>query len=209
MKICLANRKIYIDEVCIIMLVLCILFPYIRKYFFNYYVCFLFIIFHESSHALMLSIFGISIDAVHIKISGINIDIKEKIKGLKGILVYMAGPLANFILGISFKTIPMVFEINMILGIINLIPIYPLDGYNIFEIIITKMCNRNKTQNILKIFSKIILVMLAIIGIAQLIIFRNPSIILLSIYTYFISFQEYYKNNSEMYQKYYKNITNF
>lgn len=209
MKICLGNKKIYIDEVCIIVLILCILFSNVRKYLINYFMCFLFITFHEAAHFLVLSILGIRVDSMCIKLSGLNINIKEKIKGIKGVLVYLAGPFANFVLGIIFKFIPMVFEINIMLCIINLIPIYPLDGYNIFEIIITKFCNKDKSKKVIKTFSKIIAVILIVIGILQVVMFKNPSIFILSLYTYFISFQEYYKNNSELYQKYYKNVTNF
>lgn len=209
MKINIKNKKIYIDEVCVFMLIISILLPSVRKYFSNYYMCYLFITFHELSHMGVLSVFGKEIIAIHIKISGLNIDIKEKLNGIKGIFVYLAGPISNLILACAFKSIPMVYEINMTLGIINLMPIYPLDGYNIFEIIVTKTIKKEIGKKILEINTKIILMIILVLGVIQVINFRNPSLLMLTIYIYFLEFQLKDKSAPEMYQKYYKNITKF
>lgn len=209
MRISVKNKKVYIDEVCILVLIMCILLPSVRKYLTNYYTCFLFITFHELSHMMVLNIFGIYISAIHIRISGLNIDIKEKINGIKGIIVFLAGPISNFILAYIFKFIPLVYEINMTLGIINLIPIYPLDGYNIFEIIVTKIKGEENGKKILENTAKFIIIILLILGIILCLKYGNPSLIILTIYIYFLKFQVKGKKNSEMYQKYYKNITKF
>ncbi len=158
---------------------------------------------------VVLNIFGIYISAIHIRISGLNIDIKEKTNGIKGIIVFLAGPISNFILAYIFKFIPLVYEINMTLGIINLIPIYPLDGYNIFEIIVTKIKGEENGKKILENTAKFIIIILLILGIMLCLKYRNPSLIILAIYIYFLRFQLKDKKNSEMYQKYYKNITKF
>lgn len=209
MKVSIKNKKVYIDEVCILVLIICILFPRARKYFTSYYMCFLFITFHELAHMVCLSVFGIKVSGLHIRVSGLNIDIKEKIDGIKGIIIYLAGPISNFVLAYLFKNIPMIYEINMVLGSINLIPIYPLDGYNIFEIIVTKMTKKEIGKKILEINTKIVLIILLTLGVMLLVRFLNPSLIILSIYIYFLRFQLKDKSNSEMYQKYYKNVTKF
>ena len=70
------------------------------------------------------------------------------------ILIYLAGPISNIILALVFYRIRFIFEINLSLAIINLFPIYPLDGYNVLE----NVFGDNIKKNIyLKIIERIIL----------------------------------------------------
>ena len=206
MRFKLKNIEIYVEYVFIIAAFFCII-PQVRRYLGNYYICYLFILFHELSHIFIASLFGINVTRICIRLCGLNIKLDDKSKAsLKWILIFLAGPISNILLCIIFKKVPIIFYINLCLAIINMVPIYPLDGYNILKIIMTLLKLKNVKEKLV-IIQKLFVIFLGILGLIQLVKFENPSIILITIYTYI---QKEKKQNSEhksLYQKYYKNIT--
>lgn len=154
----------------------------IRDMMYSFYMCYLFIIFHEMSHMLVASIYGKEIKAFKFYLSGVSIVIDDKIrlKKFKEILIYLAGPVSNIILCIMFKENKFIYEINMGLALINLFPIFPLDGYNILLTIINN-------KKILNIISVLFLVCMYIISIAELILFRKISALIFCLYVTLIN----------------------
>lgn len=211
MKLKIKEFNIYIDETILIVGFLCIVFKGLREYFENYFVCFLFIVFHELAHMCVASIFGIKTTRLNIRISGLNIYLNERNReGFKWICILLAGPISNIILAILFKSIPMIYTINLALAIINLIPIYPLDGYNILEILLNIIkINRKNILKIENLTEFMVIILLATIGICQFVIFKNLSLILMFFYIFIQRSNLRKKRTPEIYQKYYKNITKF
>ena len=211
MRLKLKEFNIYIDETILIVSFLCVIFKGIREYFENYFVCFLFITFHEFAHMFIASVFGIKTKRLCIRISGLNINLDNRNKkGLKWLIIFLAGPVSNILLAIIFNNISMVYTINLALAIINLIPIYPLDGYNILEIILEMVFqNKKSIKNIQKTLKNMVIILLVILGIYQFVFLRNVSIILMIFYIIIQSSSPRNNSGSRMYQKYYKNITNF
>lgn len=209
MRIKIREFSIYIDESLFIIGLLSIIFKGIRQYFENYFVCYLFIVFHEFSHMFIASIFGVKTKKLNIRISGLSISLNEKNRqGWKWICIFLIGPISNVILANIFKNVPLVYTINLALAIINIVPIYPLDGYNVFTVIL-RMIRLKNIEKIQGIVQYIILLILGILGIYQFIFFKNPSIILMSIYIFIQGAIAKKKDNETLYQKYYKNVTNF
>jgi len=211
MRFKIRKFNIYLDETILIVGFLCLIFKVVREYFENYFICYLFITFHELSHMFVASIFGIKTTRLCIRISGLNINLDSyNRKELKWLAIFLAGPLSNIILAYIFKNISMVYTINLALAIINLIPIYPLDGYNIFEIILYKFTIKQKTiKKIQKISEIMVITLFVILGIYQFIILKNLSIILMLFYIIIQSSNLRNNRDSRIYQKYYKNITKF
>lgn len=141
MEINLKYFRIYIEYIFLIVLFVCILSPKIAKILSNFYLCYLFILFHELSHVFVASILRKDIDKLNITLSGVSVSFKikryeignitTKLELLKDIAVYLAGPISNLLLAFLFFKIELVFEINIFLAFLNFLPIYPLDGYNI------------------------------------------------------------------------------
>lgn len=211
MRLKIKEFNIYLDETILIVGFLCLFFEDIRAYFENYFMCYLFIAFHELSHMFVASIFGIKTTRLCIRISGLNINLYgHNRRGIKWLLIFLAGPLSNIILSYIFKKIPMVYTINLALAIINLIPIYPLDGYNIFEIILNQLTiKHNNIKKIQKIVEIMVIILLVMLGIYQFIILKNLSIILMIFYIIIQSSSLRNNRDSLIYQKCYKNITKF
>ncbi len=211
MKFKVREFNIYLDETILIVGFLCIFFGEVRDYFENYFVCYLFIAFHELAHMFTASIFGTKTTRLCIRISGLNINLDNYNRsGLKWLAIFCAGPMSNIILAYIFKNIPLVYTINLALAIINLIPISPLDGYNIFEIILKVLLKSQKaikkTQNLTEIM---VIILLITLGICQFVIFGNISIILMVFYIFIQGSSLRNNSDSRIYQKCYRNITFF
>ena len=161
----------------------------IKKLLFSFYICYLFIIFHELSHMLVASIFGKKIELFKFRLAGVNIcfNNKNKLNKNKEILIYFAGPLSNIILALLFSYNKMIFEINLCFAIINLMPIYPLDGYNIVLNILRNTKVDKYKKYILKNISLIILNLLIILSILQICLYNNPSISIFLIYIFLLN----------------------
>ena len=209
MKLKIREFNIDIDETVLIVVVLSLLFKPIKQYFENYFICYLFIVFHELSHVFVASTFGISTVKLKVSVCGLNIKLSESNKKtVKWLVIFLAGPISNVVLAIIFSKIKIVYMINMALAIINLIPIYPLDGYNIFETILGIIDIKNKDK-IKKIIEIMVIIILVYIGIYQFVVLKNLSIILMVFYIFIQSSSLRKYSDSAMYQKCYKNITKF
>ena len=80
----------------------------------------------------------------------------------------------NLVLAYIFRKTILVYTLNIALCIINMVPVYPLDGYNILK---TILANYKTREKILYCTQKIFFIMVIIIGAIQLTIYANPSII--------------------------------
>ncbi len=182
MKTKILNKYIYIEEGVVIILFVCVLSSKARQFLNNYFTCFLFVFFHELAHVMVAALFNFELRRINIRISGINAVIKGNIEGLKGMLVYLAGPLSNIILAVAFRNIKMIFEINIALSIINIVPIYPLDGYNILKLILRLWNSEIKLKKLTQNIQKISEILLVIISSFMCFKYYNFSLFLLLVY---------------------------
>jgi Zn-dependent protease/predicted transcriptional regulator len=117
------------------------------------------ILFHEVSHSLVAKSKGIKVSRISLFIFGGMSEIeKEPDKPSTEFLMSIAGPIASFVLSGVFailwfftRNIPAISipagyltVINLVLGIFNLLPGYPLDGGRVLRSIIWKVTNNPK-----------------------------------------------------------------
>ena len=139
----------------------------------------LWILFHEIAHIITGLIYGMRIYGIKIRVSGVNADIEgiDELEDKKKLIIYIAGPLVN-IIGLiilylvrenySFQWIETSIYINWGLTIFNLLPVYPLDGARILEVILGKKLLFKKSKNIiiwLSYFVAVILILLYLLTI--------------------------------------------
>lgn len=139
---------------------------------------------HELSHSLQAKKLGYKTDYIFIDAlyAGALIDPKFTLNNKNAIKIILAGPLSNIILSVVafilstiitaiFGDINIVNHlldfviINLILGIGNLIPIYPLDGGRISKSILNMFYGRKKSRRINVIISIIMIISLIIFSI--------------------------------------------
>lgn len=192
MKINTPYFVLKIEILLLIVFLISILSEQVRMFLSAFYICYLFIIFHELSHMFTGVILGKETKQFSLSLSGVCISFhekkyttKKKIKSdiLKDILIYIAGPISNIIIAIVFNNIKLIFEINLFFAILNLIPLYPLDGYNILYSIL-KLFNikEDLMKFIFIIIENILIIFLSILALVQMLVFRNASMIIFIIY---------------------------
>ncbi|MBR6688683.1 MAG: M50 family metallopeptidase [Clostridia bacterium] len=182
MRIKVREKYICVEETLIIITFLCIFSNKARNFLSNYFICYLFIMFHETAHILIATIFGYEVKRINIRLAGLNAGFKEKIEGIKGIIIYLVGPISNIVLALIFKNVRIVFEINISLALINLVPIFPLDGYNIWKLILRVLTDDKTAKGYMNYIQKAIEIMMLILSIFMCIKNNNFSLFLLLVY---------------------------
>lgn len=113
-----------------------LIFSLYTGYFDKLLIFFLCLIFHELGHIIFIIIYNIKIKKIYLYAYGFTMkldDIKfDNIKKNQKILVFSGGILINLFLFIIFYKNDF-GENNLLLFSFNLLPIYPLDGYNILK----------------------------------------------------------------------------
>ena len=90
--------------------------------------------FHELSHIIMIKATKNKIDKIHLTCIGFFIDLKYKNNSvINKLLIYSGGLLGSLIFQfiLNFNKDNLLQSFNLFILIINILPIIPLDGYNI------------------------------------------------------------------------------
>lgn len=177
---------IEVEYLFLIFSFICIFSDKARLYFTSFFSCYLFILFHELSHVLIASLFGKRIETLKFSLSGMNAKFeREKYKLIEeksyfiNMLIYLAGPLSNIIFAVIFRNNRFICDINISLAVINLFPIYPLDGYNILK---NLLGSYNNSRKCLKIIENSICILLVLISIYQIIFLKSITIVVFTMY---------------------------
>lgn len=185
MKIRINSFFIEIENLLIIVLISFFFSAKIKLFLTSYFVCYLFIIFHELAHIIFATIFNKKIKKIKLSIAGVCVifNNNDSLGIIEKIIIYAAGPLSNICLAVALYNIDFVFEINIFLAILNLVPIYPLDGYNILKCV-QDLININVLKNVEYTF----LSLLFFLSIYILFYSYNPSLLIFFIYIMLIKY---------------------
>lgn len=171
------------------------------------------ITFHEIGHFLMSKILGIKMEKPKFLFIGYGVNNfhLENQKYIHKILIFLGGPLFNFaLLGIVYNlkidiNLKLdIFYTNLILGIINLLPIIPLDGGNILKTLLEQDLGITKAVNICFFVSEAVLVLISFLYSIAILYFKNIWIFIAILYLWGIFIAE--KRNIELYLKIWSNI---
>lgn len=174
---------------------------------------------HELSHVIFAKIFGLKVNKIEVYPFGLsmNIDSLNKIHPLKSIIVLLAGPLSYFISKtliifclkfdvISYNSYLIANDINLLILMFNLLPIWPLDGSKILFYLLSFIISLKKCYYFVIIVSFITTIILVILT------FNNPQLVIITFLVFsqielIIKYQyDYYKtllfrlNNPNLYK---------
>lgn len=94
------------------------------------------LVLHELGHLLMLLVVRYPIEQLKLSVFGFSLTLKHsKVSFLKDLAVYSGGILVNLICYIIIPN-EEIRQIHLALLILNSIPVYPLDGFNILKTIL-------------------------------------------------------------------------
>ena len=159
---------------------------------------FIFILLHELGHAITGITLGLKIKKININVLGLSIEFenygKERINNK--IIIDIAGPAINiisFIIAVILKKEEIAY-INILLAIINLLPIYPLDGGRIVKNVLLKKYNYKQVVGYTEKISKDTLIIITAISSILILYIKNVGIFLVIIYLWSIALKEWKKN---------------
>ena len=180
-----------------------------------YIILFIFAVLHELGHLIAGLILKFKPEEIKLTPLGLQIrfktspkEINSKIKKAKEInikkaIIALAGPITNLAIAaivilveyfnISFKNMyiyQIIIYSNLIIGLFNLIPIYPMDGGRILKEILNIYCGRKKAYKITYITSKAILIILTAIASITILFVQNIAVLLIIGYLWYLEINE-------------------
>lgn len=171
----------------------------------------LFAFFHELGHLFTGFILGFKPYSLGINPLGLSInfrikaeDYNEKIKkgnilALKKLIIAFGGPAVNFLIVILFLfcdikifNCPREFVIysNLLIGLFNLIPIYPLDGGRILKNVLHIFLGLEDTYSYTNLISNISIVGLTILSSICILYLKNIAVLLIIGYLWYLVITE-------------------
>ncbi len=168
-----------------------------------------FVVLHEYGHALMARRFGIETEDITLYPFG-GVARLRRMPRAPGaeLLIALAGPAVNFAI-VAFLTVlglvgfgslvaGTVFEnvfaelvkINLILGLFNLIPAFPMDGGRVLRALLVSWLGRAQATTIAATVGRTLAILFGILGLAILLTTRNPLPLVLAAFIYFAASAE-------------------
>ena len=166
-----------------------------------------FILIHELIHLISGVILGLKPKKITFTIAGFSIEfeernvknylIKSKRRLRNKIIIDMSAPIVNLFLGIifAFVKIPDFTYANLIIFLINILPILPLDGGRILKNILLYKFTFRTVNNVMIEISRINLIILTLIGSIIVVYLKNPLIAIFIIYLWFLFIKEKHYSN--------------
>ena len=135
---------------------------------------------HETAHLISLLLFKGDVKRIRIAFYGMGLEYKANLSFTCELLFLISGVTINF----AFAALNIFREINYSLAIINLLPLYPLDGGRALKLILNKLFNLSVSDFVFKLISSaVIAVMIIYISIT-----RNLQLLIIAIYIIIFSF---------------------
>lgn len=178
-----------------------------------YILLMIFAIIHELGHLIAGLILKFKTDEIRITPFGLQIKFNCNYNNTKEFttkkaIIALAGPLTNFVIAVILIILgkintnlqytylyKLVIYSNLLIGIFNLLPIYPMDGGRILKEILKIAYGNKKAYKITYIISKTMIIVLTAISSILILYLKNISIILILMYLWYLEILEIRKYN--------------
>ena len=172
-----------------------------------YIILFVFAILHELGHLVAGLILKFKPEEMRLTPMGLQISFKTQPKEInakiKRAIIAIAGPITNFAIAVIAIVVAWVsgnaqniyiYQIiiysNFLIGMFNLIPIYPMDGGRLLKEVLTISCGRKKAYKITYITSKTILILLTAVASVAILYIQNIAILFILAYLWYLEINE-------------------
>lgn len=181
----------------------------------TYIILFVFAILHELGHLVAGLILKFKPEEMRLTPMGLQIsfktqarEINAKIKqareiNIKRAIIAIAGPITNFAIAViaiivawvsgnaqNIYIYQIIIYSNFLIGMFNLIPIYPMDGGRLLKEVLAILCGRKKAYKITYITSKTILILLTAVASVAILYIQNIAILFILAYLWYLEINE-------------------
>lgn len=158
----------------------------------------IFIFMHELGHVVAGIALGLKINKINITMLGFSIEFENYGIERKSnrILIDIAGPAINFIaliIAIILKQEELSY-INLVIILVNMLPIYPLDGGRLLKTILLYKKSYKETMRKIERISKNTLITITFISSILVLYFKNIAFFILILYLWYLILIEKKKN---------------
>ena len=175
-----------------------------------FFVYFIVVVLHEIAHAVVAQRLGYGLNKIYLLPFGAMLDINQNFVTREDeIKVALAGPSFNFILAFLCLGLWWIFPetyaftsffvfCNIITGLVNLLPCYPMDGGRVLVAMLEGKLKREKALKISYIFNYVFSVIFLILFIINLKFEVNISYALMAIFIFFGTINNKFSGNYSM-----------
>lgn len=168
---------------------------YFTKQIKIYTILMTFALIHEIGHLIAGILLGLKVKSINIMPFGVSINFEDYSNKyiIKKIIIAMAGPLVNLaivILGMYNNWEEDIIYANVLIGMFNLIPLYPLDGGRILKYIIQIATNSKEAETMTNRLSNILIIILTLISSVGILFMQNLGVLFILAYLWILIIQE-------------------
>lgn len=168
---------------------------YLTKQIKIYTILMTFAFVHELGHLVAGVILGLKVKSINIMPFGVSINFEDYSNKYvaKKIIIAIAGPLVNLslvVLGVFNDWNEDIIYSNMLIGMFNLIPLYPLDGGRILKYIIQLTSSSKEAEIITYRLSNTLIIILTVISSIGILLIQNIGVLVILGYLWMLVIQE-------------------
>jgi stage IV sporulation protein FB len=146
-----------------------------------FFIFYLFALIHELAHIIVALLLKIDVCEIILLPVGIMAKFKDYLSPFKEGIISSSGPIVSILLSIYFRG-NLYGQINLVIALLNLIPIYPLDGGRILKSILVGITGYKQAVVVCGYITKTFTIVLAILSIVLAVYFKNYYLIFISSY---------------------------
>lgn len=147
------------------------------------------ILVHEIAHIIVALLLKVNVNELLLMPVGVCAVYNENITPKKEIIVSIAGPLMSLIISLFSKDV-LISNVNLLIMILNLIPIYPLDGGRLQKNFFVTKFEYRKGIKISQIVSDFFIIVLFIFAIIFIVYLKNYYLLFVACYIWTLSKSE-------------------
>lgn len=156
----------------------------------------LFAFIHEMAHTIIGLILKLKPKTLEIQPFGVGIIFESFENSERNkIIIALAGPITNILIALIFifikiKVQTTIVNVNILLAMFNLIPIYPIDGGRILKAILTTKEGKERAETAINKVSNITLIIITLLSSILILVYKNIGLFIIIIYLWILVMKE-------------------